>query len=66
MNHIKNPHAHDIDRAWCGAKLDNSFHFKDLDQVIINNICGERIPCLQCIHGIINILTTQSPNIPTD
>lgn len=53
MNHIKNFSSTEENRSWCGAKLDHNFYFKDLEQVIINNNFGERVPCQECVHGVV-------------
>ena len=54
MNHIQNDVTnHEAPRAWCGSTLGSGFYFKDIDQVIINNLHGDRIPCLACLHGVI-------------
>ncbi len=48
--------------AWCGAELDNSFHFKDIDQAIINNQHGSRIVCPYCLLSLIAVLIVTPPN----
>jgi hypothetical protein len=52
MNHIKQEEGN----SWCGAPLDTIFHFKEIEQVIINNFHGERSVCLKCVCQVIAAL----------
>lgn len=57
MNHIK----YEEGAGWCGATLDNSFHFKDIDQAIINNFHGERLICRGCLRSVVAAILTIAP-----
>jgi 4-hydroxy-3-methylbut-2-en-1-yl diphosphate synthase IspG/GcpE len=60
MNHIKLEDG----LAWCQQPIpENEFHFKDLEQVIINNFHGERVACPYCIRKVINDLLSISPKV---
>lgn len=54
MNHVRCEDG----VAWCGTplRMDDGFYFKDIDQVIINNQFGERIPCTHCLNVLISTL----------
>jgi hypothetical protein len=52
MNHVR----YEDGVSWCGQTLDNSFHFKDIEQVTINNLHGERLVCQYCLRAIIHAL----------
>jgi hypothetical protein len=55
MNHIK----YEEGLSHCGAVLDeNTFYFKEIEQVLINNLHGERIACEFCRQSIIRDLMT--------
>ncbi len=56
MNHVK----YEESLAWCHASLDNSFYFKDIEQVTINNAHGERLACQYCLRAIITSLLSVS------
>ncbi len=57
MNCIKQ----DEDISFCGSPLDSSFHFKSIDQVIINNVHGSRLVCPYCAQAVINALVRTPP-----
>jgi hypothetical protein len=59
MNHIK----YEDGVARCGAALDMNFHFKDIEQVIINNFHGERLVCQYCLRTVITSLLVVPPGI---
>ena len=61
MNHIK----FEDGIAWCSAPLDNSFHFKDIEQVTINNLHGERLVCQYCLRSVITGLLRIPPPLLT-
>jgi hypothetical protein len=51
MNHVKC--TLDENKSWCGAELDSSFHFKDIDAMVINLKHGNIMPCYECMRVII-------------
>ena len=57
MNHIK--YEDGVSR--CGEPLDHNFYFKDLEQVIINNLHGERIACQYCLRAVVTSLLIVAP-----
>lgn len=59
MNHIKNKEGH----SWCDVQLDNSFHFKDIEQVLVNNLHGERVVCQFCLRTLITDLLKVPSNV---
>lgn len=59
MNHIK----FDDGISWCGEILTAGFHFKDIEQVTINNLHGERLPCQFCLRGVISALLIVPPAV---
>ena len=59
QNHVK----YEDGLSWCAETLDSSFHFKDIEQVTINNLPGERLPCQYCLRAILTVLLTLPPCI---
>ena len=60
MNHIKLEDG----VAWCNWPIPaNEFHFKDIEQVVINNLHGERVACPHCVRSVINDLLAISPKV---
>jgi len=52
MNHVR----YEEGIAWCGRPLDHNFHFKDIEQLTINNLHGERLVCEYCLRNVIRVL----------
>lgn len=50
MNHIKR--TTEENKAWCGAELDGTFHFKDTEAAVINGAYGQIRACQRCTDTV--------------
>jgi len=57
MGHVQ--HIHDDRKTWCGETISTTeFHFKNLDQIILNGLHPTGIPaCEACVTEIKTVLT---------